>query len=61
MIQSLGETVEEIFMWHNDLWQVIRGFIVDKVQLRVIPELYRKSKAAVLLNGQMVDKTDIGA
>jgi hypothetical protein len=49
-------------VWHDGLWQVLRGFNIEEGLVQVIQELYRDASSAVLLNGQIGNffKTTVG-
>ncbi|KAL8577432.1 hypothetical protein ACOMHN_048067 [Nucella lapillus] len=40
-------------VWHDDLWQVMRNYIIDSNIIDVIKVLYDDSKSSVLLNNQI--------
>jgi hypothetical protein len=40
-------------VWHDGLWQVLKGFNIEEGLVQVIQELYRDASSAVLLNGQI--------
>ena len=49
-------------VWHDGLWQVLRGFNIDEGLVQVIQELYTNASSAVLLDGQIGEffRTSVG-